>query len=203
MVRCTVPRGCARTGGASACATFVVSSSTVAASGTGGGGVDRRRRRMRPATRPNGAARHPDSESDTEELGTCRADQVGWVNRGAHTTTLLCRGCCPDAAASPLTPMLGIDAANTDLTGFVNEDGGYLMPLCRVHSNQYLVARQRDRCVVDGCNRAWTHDANGVRLCAAHLSDPDPRPTTPVPGGPVPLSACYAEPWALVLGSRA
>ena len=42
------------------------------------------------------------------------------------------------------------DGATHGGYGFVDEDGEYLMPLCRARSNQYLVSRQRDPCVIDG-----------------------------------------------------
>ena len=135
-------------------------------------GCCRCKRRLRPAPRPNGLPRHPDSESDAAELGSCRADQIGWVQRGTSTTSLLCRGTCSHPAASPLTPLMRHDAATSDTTGLGDEEGTLMVPLCRVHSNQYQVARQSDRCVVANCNNAWTHGAHGLKLCSVHTVDP-------------------------------
>ena len=39
------------------------------------------------------------------------------------------------------------------------------------HSNQYLVARQKDRCCVDGCADIWTVDTSGLRLCQRRADD--------------------------------
>ena len=127
-------------------------------------------RRRPPTPHADGTARHPDSESEVEEMGACRADCIAWLERNGPKATVLSRQACPDAAMPRLTPLLHRDVATSDVSGFGSKDGVKLAPLCRAHSNQYLVARQPDRCSVEGCNHSWTSSSKGVKLCVAHLS---------------------------------
>ena len=106
--------------------------------------------RLRRARAPHsdGTPRHPDSDSEVGEMGGCKAECIAWLDRTGPKATLLCRGCCPDVAMPKLTPMLHRDVATSDVQGFPRKNGITLAPLCRAHSNQYLVARQGERCCV-------------------------------------------------------
>ena len=120
-------------------------------------------------------------------MGACRAECLAWVQPGASGTTLLSRGRCPDSAMNDLTPLLHQDVPTSDVQGFPRKDGVVCAPLCRAHSNQYLVARQVARCCVEGCPEVWHKQANGLKVCHLHegsLAPTGPRAHTRV--GPVP-----------------
>ena len=126
------------------------------------------RRRRGGGQHLDGTPRHPDSDSEVEEMGRCQAECIAWMERDGNKVTLLSKGACPDPALPKLTPILHRDLATSDVAGFPKKDGTRCAPLCRNHSNQYLVSRQGDRCCIEGCHDVWVKKEGGVAVCSAH-----------------------------------
>ena len=51
-------------------------------------------------------AKHPDSDSDVNEHGTCKAECLAWRDRRSGKVLLLSAGPCTDAAAHDATHVL-------------------------------------------------------------------------------------------------
>ena len=145
------------------------------------------RRRATASLRPD---KHPDSESEFEEAGSCKAECIGWRDRRTGKVMVLSKGPCNDAAVSKPIDLLKDDALVSDTRGLASVNGRTQVHLCRGHANHYLVARQNDRCSFEGCDRIWVKAHDGVKRCERHplntsiptLADvqmePDVRPGT-------------------------
>ncbi len=111
--------------------------------------------------------KHPDSDSECEEAGTCKADCIAWTCKGGKIV-LLSKGECKQAASRELTRVLVEDGVTSDTAEMSTEAGVAMVPMCRHHQMQYAASRLSMKCARDQCYHLRLRSVDGIPLCDQH-----------------------------------